>query len=254
MKELALGFYYVWDPRPPDDWLEARKEWCRVARRIISTNRRNIDTEAQVKDALAEGHYSQHLEVLQEWEELEPTFEPNTKAVWVHDFAIDEAIKWAEKYQGIVWVSHNAFGRRLAEKSGLPYYAGKGLDERGNFIEDHPPGTPMIASIHANREGKNLQGWNYNLIVDPMSNGKWWEQVIGRTHREGQREDTVFIHMFFVVLEHLTSFYKAQGDAHYVEDATGQIQKILYADNLLPTFEELEREDNRVLWEQGELS
>lgn len=253
MRELALGFFYIWNPRPPEEWLEARKEWCRTARRIISTNRRNIDTEAQVKEALEAGHYSQHLDALREWEDLEPTFEPNNEAVWLSDFAVDKAIEWSEKHAGIIWVHHTAFGKRLTEKSGIPYYAGEGLDPRGNFIEDHPADQPLIASIHANREGKNLQKWNTNLIVHSMTSAKWWEQTLGRTHREGQLKDTVFADMFFVVLEHLTAFYQATERARFVEDTTGQLQKILYADNLLPTFDDLEREENRVLWEQGDL-
>ena len=34
-RELALGFFYVWDPRPPMYWLIARKEWCAYVRKVL---------------------------------------------------------------------------------------------------------------------------------------------------------------------------------------------------------------------------
>lgn len=49
-RELALGFYYKWDPRPPNDWLYARSAWCAAVRDILAHNRRDLDTEFQVWD------------------------------------------------------------------------------------------------------------------------------------------------------------------------------------------------------------
>lgn len=240
--QMALGFHYYWDPRPPQEWLKRRKAFCKAVRQILRYNNRNLDTEAQAIDAIDAGHYHRHEEVLAAWREIKDTFKPNTKATWHSDFAVDQAISWMDEHHGIVWVGHTEFGRRLSEKSGVPYYAGEGFDEAGNFIEDHPAQTPLIASIQANREGRNLQHrWNTNLVVHPPTSGEWWEQLLGRTHREEQPEDTVYCHIFFSVLEHVTAFHRACKDAEYIEETQGP-QKLLYADVLVPTFEELEKE------------
>ena len=241
-KEMSLGFYYIWDPPPPQEWLQARKKVCKAFRAILRFNQRKLDTEAQVVEALDNGFYSMHKETLDKWREVKDLYDPekHKKTVWISDFAVDKAAEWMRENNGIVWVFHTAFGKRLSEKTGVPYYAGEGLDAEGNFIEDHPADKPLIASMHANREGKNLQKWNKNLITFPHTNGGWWEQLLGRTHRDGQEEDTVYVDMFYVTMAHLESFYRAKGDAKYIEEISGQVQKMLYADLLVPTFDEVE--------------
>jgi hypothetical protein len=237
-KELALGFYYRWNPWPPEDWAEARKEWCRFVRRVLSRNHRDLDTEEQVKQAVIEGHYP--ADALEKWLSVKDTFEVNVEAVWLHDFAVDAAAEWARKNKGIVWVGHVAFGRRLAMKSGLPYYGEGGLDERGHFIESHPAGESMIASIKANMEGKNLQKWDKNLVCAPPSSGKWWEQMISRTHRDGQKSAVVKVDMLASCIEHYQCFHQALMDAEYVQDTTPMIQRLLYADVYVPALEDVE--------------
>ena len=38
-RELALCFYYIWDPRPPREWIEARKAWAAFARNVLKYSR-----------------------------------------------------------------------------------------------------------------------------------------------------------------------------------------------------------------------
>lgn len=249
-KELALGFYYRWNPRPPQEWMIAKRNWCSFVRKILSHNKRNLDTEAQVLEAVVTGIYPK--DVLMEWLQVKDTFDPNVEAVWLSDFAIDAAMDWALKEKGIIWVHHRAFGERLAKKTGLSYYGEGGFDARGAFIEDHLEGMPLIASIKANKEGKNLQRWNTNLVTNPPSSGKWWEQMLGRTHRDGQEADEVHCKIFASCIEHYMAFYKSVGDAQYVQDSMGQVQKLLYADVTLPTLEEVERSDS-VIWTPNKL-
>jgi len=47
-RELALGFYYVWDPRPPPDWYVARKTWHQLVRQTLKRSR-TYDSEKQVR-------------------------------------------------------------------------------------------------------------------------------------------------------------------------------------------------------------
>lgn len=248
-QEIALGFFYRWNPRPPEEWLIARRAWCKVVRNILANNKRNLDTEAEVVSAFVEGIYTRPeiVKVFHDWFKIKPTFEPKTQAVWIDDFALREAARWMQKHPGIVWVQHQAFGRKLSKLTKIPYYGEGGFDENKNFIENHSPAVPMIASIKANREGKNLQNWNTNLVVHPPSSGKEWEQMLGRTHRDGQLEDEVHFQMFMSCIEHVLSFWRASNDAIYVQDSVGQIQKLLYADVSVPTISEAQAKGG-VVW------
>jgi hypothetical protein len=197
-----------------------------------------LDTEEQVKNAVLEGLYPS--EKLDAWLKVKDSFEINVEAVWLSDFAVDAAIEWAKKRKGIVWVFHSAFGKRLASKSGLKYYGEGGFTEAGDFIENHPAGESLIASIKANKEGKNLQSWSRNLVCHPPSSGDWWEQIMGRTHRDGQQEALVSFEMFASCVEHYQAFHRALGDAMYTQDSTPLCQKLLYADLDMPSLEDVE--------------
>ena len=235
-KELALGFFYVWDPWPPEDWMKARREWFQFVRRTLAHNKRGLDTEEQVKLAVLDGLYPH--EKLAAWVAIKDTFIPNVKPIWIDDFAVDAAAEWAKKNTGIVWVFHTAFGKRLAQKTGLPYYGEGGFSADGKFIEEHPAGKSLIASITANKEGKNLQAWNKNLVTHSPSSGGWWEQMMGRTHRDGQQAELVTFELFASCIEHYQSFHKALGDAMFVQDSTPMVQKLLYADVSVPSLDD----------------
>ncbi|GMV17953.1 MAG: hypothetical protein AMXMBFR56_61770 [Polyangiaceae bacterium] len=49
-RELALGLYYIWDPRPPIDWQRARKAWHQYVRETLKRSR-TYDSEKQVRNA-----------------------------------------------------------------------------------------------------------------------------------------------------------------------------------------------------------
>lgn len=50
-RELAMGFYGVWDPRPSDEWLVPRREWHAAVRQVIGIN--GLDSEFQVASEVA---------------------------------------------------------------------------------------------------------------------------------------------------------------------------------------------------------
>jgi hypothetical protein len=221
-RQLALGFWYKWDPPGPRGWLDARREWKRYVRETLKHNQRGLDTELQVwNEAQAVGT----LPAWREWNAIKDTFKPNTVPVWESDFIVGEVSRWLEGGEGIVWVEHTAVGNLLATRLGLPYYgAGKRasleiLDARG----------PIIASIAAHGTGKNLQQWSRNLITAPPTSGKTWEQLLGRTHRRGQEEDEVIVDVYLHAEELVASFTQARSDARYIEDTLGARQRLNYA-------------------------
>lgn len=236
-RELALGFYYVWDPRPPNAWLDARKAWASTCREILTNNHRNLDSELQVTHAVDAGFYPWAVQALEAWRAIKATFVPNTVPVWRDESAVDMAATWALKGPGIVWCEHVAFAERLASRTRLAYYGERGLDRLGRPIEGHPAEQSLIASQASNCEGRNLQKWARNLITSVSASGQTLEQLLARTHRDGQAADEVTVDVFLTCLEHADALDKARRQARYIEASTGQAQKLCYADLTYPDLD-----------------
>lgn len=238
-RELGLGFYYRWKVRPPEEWMFARKNWAKHCRQVLKHNRRGIDSEGQLAMMIRRGEVDDTGGLLELWQRVRDTFDPETEAVWISDEALVAANKWLKTEGGIAWVEHIEFGKALSLLSGLPYYGRGGKSATGVPIEDHPSGQPMICSILSNSEGRNLQAWSKNLIMSCPPNGKQWEQMLGRTHRDGQLADEVTADLYVGSWEHVQSFWRAHGDARYAEDLLGP-QKLLRADIAVPTLDDVE--------------
>lgn len=233
-RELARGFYSRWNPRPPDDWRDARRAWGSECREIVTTNRRQLDTERQARDAVWEGLYPHALPALRRWTDIAPSFEPNAEAVWVSDKTVNWIAEWARANSpALIWTERPAIGRRLADLHGLCYYGSLGVDAKtGRFIERHDPERmgSAVVSIDSNSTGRNLQAWSRNLIVDVRQSGADWEQMLGRTHRDGQKACTVDVDVLFGCIEDVRGFWKAVEVSGGTDDMTGQAQKLVHAD------------------------
>lgn len=246
-RQFASGFFYIWDPRAPDAWLTARSGWASACRQILKNNRRQLDSESEVKDAVLEGHYPQATPLLMEWLRMEPTFTPNTVPVQMSDHVLDYASRWALAHpHGAVWVEHRAMGAAL-EARGLPLYSAKAVDQRTGQLIDHHRDGPAVCQRKPCSTGHNLQHhFRDNLIVTPPSNGSEWEQMLGRTHRDGQLADEVTVEVLFGSREDVKGFWAAVADSGFAEDLTGQAQKLTHAD--LEGVETLEHADARPGW------
>ncbi|MHB8563311.1 MAG: hypothetical protein ACYDDA_05055 [Acidiferrobacteraceae bacterium] len=149
-----------------------------------------------------------------------------------------------QSHVGIVWVEHQAFGAALSQLSGAPYYGPGGLDASGASIASAKGDKPIIASIAACGQGFNLQSFSKNLITSCPSGAATIEQVLGRTHRDGQLADEVLVWVLFGCREHYDAFNRALDGARAAADTLGHAQKLLLADLCLPNI------DNRTgpLW------
>lgn len=167
-----------------------------------------------------------------DWVAIRDTFKPNTVANWIDDGIIQKARAWAKKHKkGIIWTEHRAFGNAIAAALGTGFCAQGGLDANGRSIEEYK-GELVVASVAANKEGRNLQAWNRSLVVTAPPNGALWEQLLGRTHRMGQTADTVYVDWVNACEEQDSGFSQLLADARYIEDTTGQQQKLIYADHV----------------------
>jgi len=241
-RELACGFYYKWDPPPPEHWMTARRSWSWSVRNILFQDgifyhqyqNLFLDSPMQVGLAIHDGKISDPgvLKAYERWQEVKNDYKINTVAEWVDDSTLKYCLGWMiQNESGIVWTEHVAFGERLAAEMGTGFCGRHGKDANGKAIEDYN-GAPVVASVAANAEGRNLQAWNRNLVVTAKPTGALWEQLLGRTHRPGQEGDTVYCDWICACDEQNAGFHQLMADARYIQDTTGQNQKLLYADHV----------------------
>lgn len=256
-RELACGFYYRWDPPPPPEWVQARKRWNWFVREILTPpeliRRRGISPFGQTNGALHEQYKPLHLDspfqvanaIIQqhiqdthvlfaysEWNRVKDSYKINVVADWVSDSTLNFCVKWVEQNgKSILWTEHRAFGEALAKRLGTGFCSNGGLDAKGRTIEAYK-GETVVASVAANKEGRNLQAWFRNFVITAPPNGALWEQLLGRTHRMGQEEDTVYVDWLCACAEQDEGFSQLMADARYIQQTTGQSQKLLYADHI----------------------
>lgn len=199
-RQMALGFCYLPDPRPPEPYVAARRAYLGMVRRKIAMG--EYYTEFQVRQACERGEIDSST--WRAWSEVQPTFEPRFRPQWLSDCGIEAALEWGDQAPGIIWVDHTAFGRKLAEESGWTYYGAKGLDNRGNYISNDRAKQTVIASRPANGTGRNLQAFNRMLFSAIPKSNEQFEQNVGREHREGQKR-AVTVDVWLGCREHVES-------------------------------------------------
>jgi hypothetical protein len=215
-REISLGYELHWRAPAPENWLVARKAWATEAKGIIKKSKADTELTA-AKYAMTYGS-----KALIDWHRIKDTFGPET-IIKIIDTGISEIIReWADIFKGLVWVDSPWLGEILATSTGLPFY--RAGDD--NILK--ASGPCLISTAHA--EGKNLQQWHTNLVLAPPTSGKLWEQMLGRTHRYGQKSDTVFCDVLLHTRPLQDAFAKARKEAQYIQNSLGTRQKLCYAD------------------------
>src|SRR5690606_8206719 len=119
------------DPRPPDDWKLARKNWCRFVRGVLEMSL-DLDSERQVRNACIDGVLP--ADAWEAWDAIRLDYDPNAhrKPMWFSDHALKACEAWAKKDNhgrgGIVWTEHYEFARKLSERTGWRYFGEGGFD------------------------------------------------------------------------------------------------------------------------------
>ena len=251
LREIACGFYYRWiyprgEPRDViDQWFDMRKKYFKEVREKLKFSQTFLDSPANLDRAAIRWHdgYSHdgrryppktkrgpapvwESAYWNAWREVRHSVKPDTEAVWESDYIVKAAVEWARNNTGLIWVQHRCLGESIAAALKLPYYGGDGdipeLSEDGSRC--------AVLSIAANKDGQNLQKFSKNLVVTPITSGKDWEQMIGRTHRQGQQADTITVDVMLHTHEMARAMAKAIEDARYVEQTRHGPQKLCYAD------------------------
>lgn len=227
-RELVCGFYYKWDPEPPEEWLTARRSWYWWVREKLKERVPGLDSPMQIAVACKRGLLNSGNRYTK-WEEIKQRFKPNNVPIWVSTSVLEQAVAQLPKAPALVWVEQVATGEKLAEMTGLPFFSRQGKDAKKRSIMEVKGKETVIVSIPSNHKGRNLQAWCHNEILSLPPNGALAEQLIGRTHREGQEADAVYINLMLGSTSIRDGVRQALQDARYIQQTTRAPQKILLA-------------------------
>lgn len=125
------------------------------------------------------------------WFEIKDTVQPETTSVRLDSFLAEDAAAWALENKGIVWYQTVAFGKWVAEISGLPLH--EGGPKAGERLSKEKGDRSIIASIKSHGTGRDgLQRlFATQLIAQPPASAVGFEQLFGRLSRIGQEADLV---------------------------------------------------------------
>jgi hypothetical protein len=258
-KEVAAGFYLFWKyPRGEpleliEEWREKRKAWHKELRVRLAHPAPHMDSELLCTNAAIRWHdgykwvdpktgethheppHSRRgpypvwdSETWPAWRAIRDQVKHVPGEKWLDDFLAKDAAEWAQKHVGLVWVHNNILGRRISELSGAPYY--EGGEKASKALVEESGKRSVVVSIPAHHASKNLQQFSRNLVVQSPSSGRIWEQMIGRTHRQGQEAEEVVVEVYRHTKEYREAFEQAQRDSEYVEETTPNEHKLRFAD------------------------
>lgn len=242
-RQLTQGFYYRWtwpDGVVDKAWMATRSAWHREVRAIVQRNEPHLDSPMLVARAARRalnnhedpGPLAKETALLQALEDWLPHSTkrwgrlrtPPTETVWIHDYVLRDALAWVEDNPtGLVWYEDNAVGSKLAELGLQVYGSGRNPED----IAGRHAGA-LSAFVHS--DGKNLQKHSANLLLSTPPNGKTMEQLVSRTHRAGQMEDTVTVEFYHHTEPAKKAIAEARNDARYIQDTTGVGQRLVYGD------------------------
>jgi hypothetical protein len=246
-QQIATGMFYRWIfPRKEpdhiiDEWFAARKDWNSEQRYKLFQSEEYLDSPGLLEDAAKRAwgtdpvpmhdKYGNPYPVWKaeswvRWRNICDQVEPKTQAVRLHDFLVRDAIEWAMEEPGIVWFQYKEFAQWMHELSGLTIHdGGKNADHKLR-MEDGK--RSIIASVKSNHRGRNgLQYLFYRQLISQIfASSKVGEQLFGRAHRQGQKND-VETHIYLHTPEILKSFKQAIIRAKFNETTFKQKQKLL---------------------------
>lgn len=229
VRQLASGFFYLWDPPPPPKWLSARRAWRRFVRETLEASNGLHDPDAPSLVARANPDHP----LLRQWLAVKDVYDPDDhrRAQWLSDYMLEAAVALADNRPALVWLDYREVGARLAKHTGWEYLGG-GPDASARLQEISrgrwAGKQSLILSRAAHSKGNNLQAWTHNVMLTHPSKPGAWEQAIGRSHRQGQTHPiTVAVPAHIDELK--DSVQSALRHAAYVYETTGQPQKLLLA-------------------------
>lgn len=256
LRETSCGFFYYWTwPRGESkevqtEWLTARKAWHKELREELKHPRPHLDSPLLLARAAirwfdgyniveADGS-SRHVgpkqaqvspkhpvwasETWERWKKARPTASPETSTEWFDMSLIRDIESWVGS-PGLAWYEFDAIAKAVKlPRNAVHCGPGSAGDERVLSLTGK---EAALISIKAHGTGKNLQMHNRNLVINPPSGGAEWEQLIGRTHRTGQRADEVTVDVYRHTQPLKDAVEAARQKAWYIYGVFGNTQKLI---------------------------
>lgn len=241
-QQVSNGVLYYWQyPRGESvslikEWLLRRRDYNKEVREQALLGETFLDSEKLCRDA-ARRFYGEidkrsdrpewQCHAWPAWRDIMDKVEPLPSSWVMHDFLVDDIQDWLADNTGIVWYSMSAIARRLREKTGLPIHeGGPGAEER-LMAED---GTrSIICSISSNGRGRDGLQFSFNkqLLVNPPASQTWFEQVLARSHRRGQKQEVVYTEFYAHTPEVKKAVTQAFKRSAFVRDLMKQRPRLL---------------------------
>lgn len=259
-RQLACGFYYRWrwpraEPLPVRErWLAVRKAWHQELREKLKRSTEHMDSPLLLWEAAsrwydgyvhierdAEGRERRRVEVppktkggpktawaadnFLEWRSVKDSAVPETEAVWLSDFMLKDVLAWLDAAPGLAWYEFQTLAEELLRREPRLLHLGPG--KAGAELALRLKGDERcVVSIKAHGEGKNLQMFHRSLVTTPPASGAAWEQLLGRTHRGGQRADEVTWDVYRHTTEYREALETARLRSEYIQGTFGATQKL----------------------------
>jgi hypothetical protein len=222
-RQLACGYWTRWvEGTGNPAWFLCRRTWGAMVRSRILYG--SFDSPSAVAEAAQAGRLTERERgAYLDWTTIQAD-EPDHETVWLDGgpeylHAIPEAYFAAYgRTDAIFWFASRALGRVLSDSMG---YHGQGSLP--------PHGGSAAVSMWVHGKGWNGQIYHRNVILEPLVSAGAWEQLLARTHRPGQVLDvdtTVLVNSSHA----RACFFRALEGARFIEETTGEPQRLLYAD------------------------
>lgn len=237
LEMCSMGYWHRLRPEPPEAWKEAKRNWGRFCRDILSMNRKGLYTPMEVANACAKGLIVDHG-IYGRWKEIQPSYNPDNHRTreWFDTTFLNWCVNWLEKEQSPLFTPFVGFGEKLKEVTGLPYFHHSGRDPKFGHIDEFKGGA-CIASMGSIMEGFNLQDrWHKGCLVGRFTNSAELHQLVGRLHRPGQTEDVEFT-LTYGCIEALDGLHRARVEA---EQGDNRDHKLLLGDWAVDSLEDAE--------------
>jgi hypothetical protein len=237
------------------------QEYARLLRQYLKNPHPKIDTPMLVGLEISRnGGRRVGTELAAQWRrakslEWEGMPERYPVQIRVDPYKIEKMIAWAKslpkKTGALIWVYHQEMGRWATEalrEAGLdPLYAAAG--QHGNRVITNPRNASriIVASIMAHGKGKNLQRFQEQFFLQWPRSAEQAEQVLGRTHRQGQKADMLIYNLCLTTEFDHQMFGACLVDSLYIHQSTGNRQKLIFG-----TYDPMPRVyTSEFLWERG---
>ncbi len=161
------------------------------------------------------------------WRDIKDKVYYVPKAHRLDKYLAQDAADWGLANRGIIWTNMTEFSTWVAELSGLRYHGGG--PKAGELLRKETGERSIIASLKSHGRGRDgLQHiYNHQLLIVPPAGSDVVQQMLGRTHRRGQKEASVITEVYLHTMEFRRSFKQALTRSKYVKSILGEDQKLL---------------------------